>query len=158
MRKSLYIVLLYILALIQSISIICLASRVNKLENSKKTELVIQPQMCDYLIECNAENMIKACNHYEILYPEIVTAQAILESGNFKSKLFRERNNPFGLYDSKNKEYFYFNHWTDALLAYKFKVQNKYKEGNYYLFLKELPYAMDKDYISKVKNIEKRLK
>lgn len=127
-------------------------------EKQEDNTVEIKPQLCDYLIECNADNMLKACNHYGILYPEIVTAQAILESGNFKSKVFRERNNPFGLYDSKNKEYYIFNHWTDALLAYRDKVQYKYKGGDYYIFLKKLPYAMDKDYISKVKTIEHKLK
>lgn len=107
--------------------------------------------------EPNAENMLLACKHYGVKYPEIVTAQAILESGNFKSRVFREYNNPFGLYNSREKDYFKFDHWSDAILAYRTKIEYKYGEGDYYEFLKYLPYAEDKEYISKVKSIESNL-
>lgn len=102
--------------------------------------------------------MLAACRYYGIKYPEIVTAQAILESGDFKSKIFREYNNPFGLYNSSTHSYYRFSHWTYAVLAYKTMIESKYKGGDYYKFLEELPYAKDKNYIKAVKAIEEIIK
>lgn len=103
----------------------------------------------------NKDNFLKVCKFYGVKEPNIVTAQAILESGNFKSDVFLRTNNPLGLYDSKNKEYFKFKHWTEAIIAYRIYVESKYKGGDYYKFLNDLPYAEDPNYVSKIKNIEK---
>jgi len=105
----------------------------------------------------NTNTMLAACEYYGVKYPRIVTAQAILESNNFNSELFRKYNNPFGLYNSKKKDYFKFKHWTDAVVAYISMVEYKYKGGDYYRFLKRLPYAEDSRYIDKVKAIESNL-
>lgn len=103
------------------------------------------------------EGLWEAIDYYGLQYPEIVYAQAILETGHFKSDLCVYDNNLFGLYDSNNKEYFRFNHWSESVLAYRDMVQYKYKPPNdYYQFLKDLPYAEDKDYINKLKNIVRR--
>lgn len=103
------------------------------------------------------EGLWEAIDYYGLQYPEIVYAQAILETGHFKSDLCINSNNLFGLYDSINKEYFRFNHWSESVLAYRDMVQYKYKPPNdYYQFLKDLPYAEDKEYINKIKNIVSR--
>ena len=104
-----------------------------------------------------AENMHKVCKFYGIRHPEIVTAQAVLESGNFKSKVFKNKNNPFGLYNSKKGRYYSFPHWTSSVKGYKNMIQHRYKGGNYYAFLKKIRYAEDKNYISKVKKVHKEL-
>ena len=105
--------------------------------------------------EANSVTMQIACEYFGIKHPRIVTAQAILESGNFKSKVFQKYNNPFGLYNSRKKDYYKFNHWTDAILAYQTMIEYKYKEGDYYKFLEDIGYAEDPNYIRKVKAIEK---
>lgn len=110
--------------------------------------------------DANANTMLSACTYYGIKYPNIVTAQAILESGNFKSGLFKENNNPFGLYNSEKEEYFKFTHWTDAILAYQSMIEYKFNgntQEHYYKFLEELPYATSNKYIDKVKAIESNL-
>ena len=104
--------------------------------------------------EADSKTMMAACEYYGLKYPKIVTAQAILESGDFKSNVFKKYNNPFGLYNSNTKDYYKFSHWTYAIIAYKTMIQNKYKGGDYYKFLEELPYAEDKNYIKAVKAIE----
>lgn len=106
-------------------------------------------------LEANVTNMLVVCEYYDVKHPRIVTAQAILESGNFESELFKEYNNPFGLYNSRKKDYYKFNHWTDAILAYQTMIEYKYKGGNYYSFLDSIGYAEDPNYIRKVKAIEK---
>lgn len=108
-------------------------------------------------LEANVTNMLAVCEYYGVKHPRVVTAQAILESGNFESKLFKEYNNPFGLYNSKEKDYFKFKHWTDAVAAYISMVEHRYVGGDYYRFLEELPYAQDNRYIDKVRIIESNL-
>lgn len=105
--------------------------------------------------EASGVTMQIACEYFGIKHPRIATAQAILESGNFSSEVFQKYNNPFGLYNSRKKDYYKFNHWTDAILAYQTMIEYKYEGGDYYSFLDSIGYATDQDYIRKVKAIEK---
>ena len=106
------------------------------------------------LLELNKDNFIFVCHYYEIDYPEIVYAQAQLESGRFTSKVYKDNNNFLGLYNSKTKSYYHFNHWTHCLKGYKDFVQSKWDgNGDYYEFLLKLPYATDPNYLSKIKRI-----
>lgn len=101
------------------------------------------------------EGLREALDYYGIQYPQIVYAQALLETGHFKSKLCTQYNNLFGLYNSRTKSYYRFDNWWDSVIAYRDKVQYKYK-GNtdYYTFLVKLPYATDPNYIRKIKQLE----
>lgn len=101
------------------------------------------------------EGLIEALDYYGIQYPQIVYAQALLETGHFKSKLCTQYNNLFGLYNSRTRSYYRFDNWWDSVIAYRDKVQYKYK-GNtdYYTFLVNLPYATDPNYIRKIKQLE----
>lgn len=108
-------------------------------------------------LELNKENFFLVCQIYDVQFPEIVYAQARLESGNFKSKLFETKNNFLGLYNSKTKDFYEFEHWTECILGYKELLQFKYTGDEqietYYQFLIDLPYAIDPQYITKVKRI-----
>ena len=109
--------------------------------------------------ELNDSTLYLALQYYEIKHPRIVLAQAKLESGNYKSKHCINKNNLFGLYNSKKKRYYSFEHWSHSVLAYKDMIEYKHKDGeNYYKFLKRIKYASDPNYISKVKQIENNLK
>lgn len=100
------------------------------------------------------EGLEEALSYYGLKHKDIVYAQAILETGHFKSKVCLNYNNLFGLYDTKNKDYYKFNHWTESVVAYKKWVQKKYQPpDNYYAFLEEINYASDKEYISTLKSI-----
>lgn len=108
--------------------------------------------------ELNDSIMLLACEHFGIQEPRIVTAQAILETGWFTSKIFKGYNNPLGLYNSRINEYCSYHHWSLAILDYKKKIESKRKEGeDYYSFLERIGYATDKKYIEKVKQIERKL-
>ena len=100
--------------------------------------------------------VLEACKYYEIQYPEIVTAQSILETGHYKSEVCLQYNNLFGLYNSKKRDYYSFNHWTESVKAYYDLVQYRYKEGDYYTWLSKIGYAEDPNYIAKVKSVQKR--
>lgn len=100
-----------------------------------------------------------ACIKHGIKYPDIVTAQSVLETGYYKSDLCKQNNNLFGLYNSNRREYYKFNTWEESILGYKNLVEYKFADTldlskeNYLKFLENLPYAMDQDYIKKVKTI-----
>lgn len=103
------------------------------------------------------EGLIEALEFYDIHHPDIVYAQALLETGHFKSAGCLKHNNLFGLYNSKDKRYCRFNHWTESVIAYKEWVQRRYKPPeDYYKFLSRIHYAEDPAYISKLKQIVKK--
>ena len=104
------------------------------------------------------EGIDEALQYYNIEHPIIVKAQAILETARFTSDLCVKNNNLFGLYDSKNKKYYSYKHWWESVEAYKKLIQRKYDNSKYYyMFLEDIKYAKDKDYISKLKEIAEKL-
>ena len=108
--------------------------------------------------ELNDSILYLALVHYEVKHPKAVLAQAKLESGNYTSSHCRNRNNFLGLYNSRRKEYFKFNHWSECILAYKDMVEYKLKEGeDYYQFLDRIGYAENPNYVKQVKQIENSL-
>lgn len=100
--------------------------------------------------------VIEACEYYNIKHSDIVTAQAILETGHFRSEGCTKNNNLFGLYNSYKREFFKFNHWTESVKAYRDMVQYRYKEGDYYTWLDNIGYAEDSIYVAKVKIIKNK--
>lgn len=102
------------------------------------------------------EGLWYALEYYEVLEPHIVYAQAVLETGWFKSRLAK-KGNLFGLYDSNLHRFRIYNHWIESVREYRDSVQNKYKGGDYLLFLERLPYAEDSLYCKKVKAIAEQL-
>ena len=104
------------------------------------------------------EGIDEALQYYNIKHPTIVKAQAILETAHFTSDLCIKNNNLFGLYDSKNKRYYSYNHWWESIEAYKKLVQRKYNKSKYYyMFLEDIKYAKDEEYINKLKEIAEEL-
>lgn len=108
--------------------------------------------------ELNDSILYLALEHYNIKHPRIVLAQAKLETGNYTSRHCIKGNNLFGLYNSKKKKYFQFNHWSESIEAYKNMIEYKHRDDeDYYEFLVRISYASDPNYISKVKQIENDL-
>ena len=106
--------------------------------------------------ELTIENLYAALKKHGIKYPKIVLAQAILETGRFRSRVCNENNNLFGLRHSNG--YYVFDHWEESVIAYKNKVQYKHRDNeNYYAFLKRIGYASAKDYIERVREIASQL-
>ena len=104
------------------------------------------------------EGIDEALQYYNIEHPTIVKAQAILETAHFTSDLCIKNNNLFGLYDSKNKRYYSYNHWWESIIAYKKTIQKRYENSRYYyMFLEDIEYAEDKEYINKLKEIAEGL-
>jgi Muramidase (flagellum-specific) len=104
-----------------------------------------------------------------ILHPEIAFAQAVLETGNFTSRIFRENNNLFGMKLAKvrptvatGEQYRHatYCHWQDSVNDYLLWQQMWQKtpidtEHHYYSLLDRL-YAEDQDYVKIVKLVRKQ--
>lgn len=111
------------------------------------------------------EEVFEYVDSLPFLYPDIVKAQIILETGNFSSRVFKENNNLFGMRmpasrlttatGSKNK-YAEYNTWQESIidrLIYESKYLYKYKnKGEYFAFLDRI-YAEGEYYSKTLKTI-----
>lgn len=106
------------------------------------------------------EALFDALLFYEVKEPTIVYSQAILETGWFSSRICKEYNNLFGLYNSRTGDFYKFEHWVDSVIAYKKWIQRKYTDDTlcYYKFLDNLGYAEDPYYISKLNKLVEQIK
>ena len=119
-----------------------------KTELQKKTDDITKSE--NNLPELTIPNLYKEIIRNGILYPKIVLAQAILETGWFRSSVCRNKHNLFGLTNPRTGRYYEFNHWTESVRAYYTKVQYKYKGGNYLLWLDEIGYSENSNYIKTI--------
>lgn len=110
-------------------------------------------------------NMLKIMNQIGIAYPDIVLAQARLETGNFTSKVFKENNNLFGMklprvrnttaIGEQNSHADYAS-WRQSIADYKLwqdDVIVGIKSKRQYLSYLSKNYAEDKKYIHKLKQM-----
>jgi len=82
-------------------------------------------------------------------YPEIVLAQARLETGNFTSQRCRRDHNLFGI--KHGKRYAKYRRWQDSVTDYKRRISSRYNGGDYYRFLRRIGYAEDAAYEAKLR-------
>ena len=118
--------------------------------NKRMFPITTGKKLNDSLPELTIPNLYKEIKRNGIFYPKIVLAQAILETGWFRSPLCRHRHNLFGLTNPQTKTYYEFDHWTESVRAYYTKVQYKYTGGNYLLCLRDMGYAENPNYIREV--------
>lgn len=90
-----------------------------------------------------------------ILYPKIVLAQSVLESSWYTSNVCKTKNNLFGFMTKEG--YLCFSNWRASISYYKDFQKRKYKGGDYYTFLSDLPYAESTNYSETVKLIVSKI-
>jgi hypothetical protein len=118
-----------------------------------------------YSLDFTPENLRQAIMYAEIKQPEIVYRQALIETGNFTSDIFRYGKNCYGMKLSKHRctsavgEYNYhamYAHWWDSVMDYRYFQDWYISRGwvieDYLAFLWGMKYATDKHYIDKLKN------
>ena len=154
---AIYIVVIAIIVVKNDNAIECLNNRLDSL-TINNNDNYFYSHITTFESKTPEEGIDEALQYYNIEHPTIVKAQAILETAHFTSDLCIKNNNLFGLYDSKNKRYYSYNHWWESIEAYKKLIQRKYDNSKYYyMFLEDIKYARDKDYINKLKKIAEEL-
>lgn len=102
------------------------------------------------------EQVLAEIQRQGIPHPNIVLAQARLETGNFRSDRCRRDHNLFGM--KRGRRYAKYSNWRESVKDYKQRISSRYKGGDYYAFLRRIGYASDQNYIRKVKHIVKTSK
>lgn len=153
MKKQILILVLFLLTLMFS--------------NNVRAQEVEETQPINY------ENLYEEILKQGIKFPDVVFAQAVIETGNFTSKLFRNANNLFGMKLPKKREtlavgkekrgFAVFESWThsvnDYLLWQEFIFRNKeIKTKKQYLAYLNKNYAENKSYISYLNRVMLRHK
>jgi uncharacterized FlgJ-related protein len=121
-------------------------------------------------LEFSRTNLMSYIKELDIKYPEIVMAQAILESGHFKSKLFKNNNNLFGFRQAKRREttsigtkngYAYYKSWRESVIDYQMyskRYLSHIKTEEEYIKYLNKHYSESKNYGIVLKKIIKRVK
>jgi hypothetical protein len=111
----------------------------------------------------SVENLKSEIVKQGIKYPNIVLAQAVLESGHFKSDIFLDNHNIFGMKKpsvrktkatGENRGHATFNNWVDSVIDYKmFQDQNGYSNLSVNDYMKKLgtDYCPGCNYEKKIK-------
>lgn len=95
-------------------------------------------------------------------HKDIIVAQSILETGWYTSLWCKNFDNIFGLTKRINNKQVpqLFTDWKQSVKSYYYQIYIKYTklkiDKTYYAFLIDLPYAMDPEYIDKLKKIQKK--
>jgi len=137
----------------------------NKVQNLSQEEKLIVIREYN---EFSETKLIEKINQLNFRYPHIILAQAKLESGHFKSTIFLENNNMFGMKEAKlranlargtNRAHAYYDSWQESVLDYALYYSTYLSdirtEGEYFEYLKQ-NYAEDPTYVQRLKQIIKK--
>ena len=111
------------------------------------------------------EKLVDELKRLNVKYPHIVMAQSILETGHWKSQVFKANHNLFGMKQANirintaigtNLNHAYYENWQESLYDYAF-YQCRYMSGvhseeDYFLTL-GASYAEADNYVQALKNI-----
>jgi hypothetical protein len=138
-----------------------------------KNNTIISPEISyeDKLIILNEFNEFSEQKFFDKIkelnfkFPHIVAAQAIQETGTYKSSIFLENSNLFGMKQAKtratlaqgtNRNHAYYNTWQESLydyaLYYNSYLRRINSEEQYLEYLRQ-NYAEDITYIQRLKQI-----
>lgn len=116
----------------------------------------------------NKDELVQLLKDLNVKYPHIVLAQSMLETGHFKSKIFYENHNLFGMKEARvrvhtakgtKNGHAYYDNWKESVYDYAFYQSTYYSdvksERQYYRKL-DRSYAEAKNYIESVQKIVER--
>lgn len=137
----------------------------NKVQNLSQEEKLIVIREYNGFSE---QRLIEKIKQLNFRYPHIILAQAKLESGHFKSTIFLENNNMFGMKEAKlranlakgtNRNHAYYETWQDCILDYALYYSTYLSdirtEGEYFEYLRQ-NYAEDPTYVQRLKEVIKK--
>jgi uncharacterized FlgJ-related protein len=118
--------------------------------------------------EFSEEKLIEKITELNFRFPHIILAQAKLESGHFKSTIFLENNNMFGMKEAKlranlakgtNRGHAYYETWQESVIDYALYYSSYLRsiktEGEYFEYLRQ-NYAEDPTYVQRLKEMIKK--
>ena len=119
------------------------------------------------LDEFSEEKLIEEINKLNFKFPHIVLAQSILETGHYKSKIFKENNNLFGMKEARVRlnlakgtqfGHAYYDNWKESVTDYAlwystFAYRCKSEKQLYKLLDKQ--YAEADAYVSSLQHVIK---
>lgn len=133
---------------------------------SEREVMLIMSEYNEFSVE-KFKNEIKKKN---FKFPHIIYAQAVLETGYFKSEVFRQNNNLFGMKQAKQRvntavetqlNHAYYENWRESLEDYGYyycSYLNKINtEEEYFNYLAQ-NYAESPQYVKRLKKIIDSLK
>lgn len=139
--------------------------QIRNLSDLEKEILIIDINNRNEFTQDKLVTMLKDLN---VRFPHIVVAQARLETGGYKSRIFKENNNLFGMKQATVRvntasgtqhNHAYYDTWRESVYDYAF-YQTRYLSGakteSEYMYVLGQSYAEDPNYVIKLKNeIEK---
>lgn len=162
--SELFLMLFVLPVLIWCLTSIYYLTRVEKKEISyEQKEIVIKEYLKDH--KFSKDELKNYLQDMNVKYPDIVLAQAEIETGHFTSTIFKENNNLFGLKEAKlrpttaigtNNNHAYYNNWRESVQDYCLYQASHLKEiktKEEYLQYLEQNYAEDTNYVNKIKKI-----
>ena len=118
--------------------------------------------------EFSQAKLIEKIKELNFKFPHIILAQSYQETGNFKSTIFLENNNLFGMKEAKlrsnlakgtNRGHAYYEDWQssviDYALYYSTYLSDIKTEGEYFEYLRQ-NYAEDPTYVDRLKALIKK--
>jgi uncharacterized FlgJ-related protein len=137
----------------------------NEVQNLSQEEKLIVVREYN---EFSETKLIEKITELNFKYPYIILAQAKLESGHFKSTIFLENNNMFGMKEAKlranlakgtNRNHAYYDSWQESVIDYALYYSSYLRsiktEGEYFEYLRQ-NYAEDPTYVQRLKQIIKK--
>lgn len=154
--------LLLVLSITLSVSLILTTNHFTDLIESgslspEKEVIVIQKYN-----EFSPEKLDRMLEDMNFKFPHIVKAQAILETGNFTSRMFRENNNLFGMKRStlrptthrgEKNGHAYYDSFRDSVIdyaLYQARYLSSIQTDEEYLYYLSRSYAEDPEYVNKL--------
>jgi hypothetical protein len=111
------------------------------------------------------DKLVTMLKELNVKYPHIVLAQSMIETGQWKSKIFMENNNLFGMKEAKMRittaggtqyNHAYYNHWRESVYDYAFYqcryLGNIKNESEYFQYL-SASYAEDPNYLNAIRQV-----
>ena len=134
----------------------------NKAQNlSQEDKLIVIREYNEF----SEVKLIDKITELNFRYPHIILTQAKLESGHFKSTIFLENNNMFGMKEAKlranlakgtNRGHAYYETWQESVIDYALYYSSYLRsintEGEYFEYLRQ-NYAEDPTYVQRLKQI-----
>ena len=137
------------------------------------TSYSVNPKQEENIKEISKIALWKTINEMNISHPEIVFAQAILETGNFTSNVFIKNNNLFGMKvpgkrptiakkPKRKGGYAIYDSWKESVEDYKLYQSYIFRKeqlgkAKYFIYLDKI-YCQNQGYSNKLKKIIKQNK